>query len=390
MTEAIRDPVHGWIKYKSCIKKIINHPFMIRLKHCSQLGSVDQVFPGGIHNRFIHSLGVMYLARKYMKQLSKTCNLIGEDEIMLGTIAGLLHDVGHGPYSHSFDLAVYSQIYDSEVNTHYPDGGHDIHRIKIVNDPEFLNIIENCGILVSDLIAVWNAKPADGIYFLIYSIVSGPLGADRIDFVIRDSYFCGTTHLGTIAHKRIIAGVSTNVKYQLIYKISRLNDIIQALDGRRYMYHDVYFHKNAIAASILVNQFLTLAVNELDLISYTDDLEKFKWLDEETISGKIISLNESSLTRKAFINYRLRRLPEFISYTVDTEFAPGPLISESNGVITFKTRPFTGVDPKKFEYYNIKFMTKSNELVNCINALESVGVKPITPYRKIVLYKSLN
>ena len=133
-----------------------------------------------------------------------------------------------------------------------------------------------------------------------------------------------------------------------------------------------------------------LSLHALLLISYTDDLEKFKWLDEETIAGKIISLNESSLARKAFINYRLRRLPEFISYTVDTEFAPGPLISEANGVITFKTRPFTGVDPKKFDYYNIKFITKTGDMIKCSDALESIGVKPITPYRKIVLYKSLD
>ena len=101
---AMRDNVHGWIKYTPEIKAIFNHPFMQRLKECKQLSCVDQVFPGATHNRFQHSLGVMHISRKYMKHLIRTgpleITINGSSLIRLAEVAGLLHDIGHGPFMH--------------------------------------------------------------------------------------------------------------------------------------------------------------------------------------------------------------------------------------------------------------------------------------------------
>ena len=127
---AIRDPVHKWIKFTEAERAVIDHPYVQRLRWISQLTSVSDVYPGGTNTRFAHSLGAMYLAGKYMKSLLK--NFTGKDNkdqnsakcIQIARLAALLHDIGHGPFSHAYDRAVYTQI--------YPDAekGHDEHRLK--------------------------------------------------------------------------------------------------------------------------------------------------------------------------------------------------------------------------------------------------------------------
>lgn len=389
----IRDPIHGIIKFSNPIKEIINHPFMQRLRRCSQLSCVDQVFPNAVHNRFAHSLGVMYLARKYMKYL-----LVGyyttltpelEKYITLAEIAGLCHDIGHGPYSHSFDLAVYAKIYDKSENSHWPDGGHDIHRNKIVSDPSFAMLVRAAGITVEDLVKVYNAEPGQGIYSLISVVVGGPLGADRMDFVMRDAYFCGTTHLGTIAHERIISKTilcCEDNQYTLLYKKSCLNDIIHALDGRRYMYNDVYFHDVAISASVLIHKFLGYASDELWLVSDCDDLSQFVHLDEQTLAGRILALSNASPAKKWFLRFRNRQLPTVISSRVEkiTQSTPPSGIYEQDGYCTFVSRPFTGIDPGKFNHYGIKFISKSGQIISCADAISEISFTPSPAYKKIV------
>ncbi len=216
---AIRDPVHDWIKCSADEIKIIDSPLVQRLHWVSQLSSVKQIFPGGVHTRFLHSLGVMKLAGKYMSHLleefSPLSNELRTKYYQLARLAGLLHDIGHGPFSHSFDRTIYQKIYGVS------DGGHDFHRLKMIQSNFLKPLIQACGtgtghgtIEPSDLIAVWNSETEEyrnaseeeqNWYDIIRAIVQGPLGADRMDFTLRDSYFTGTTHLGTIAATRIIS-----------------------------------------------------------------------------------------------------------------------------------------------------------------------------------------
>lgn len=386
--ENIRDPIHKWIDYDNDIKKIINHPLFQRLRRVKQLSCVDQVFPGAVHTRFSHSLGVMHMSRKYAEHLFPH----SKNWIRLAQIAGLLHDIGHGPYSHTYDLAVYAKLYSAAENSHWPDGGHDVHRHAIIREPTLAALIENAGVHVDELSKVWNAGPDDGIHFIIYTIVSGPLGADRMDFVMRDAYFCGTEHLGTIAHERIISASSIrheDDKIYLLYDYSCLNDIIHALDGRRYMYHDIYFHRVAVASCLLIDRFLQLAVDELDLFERTKDLSLFVDMDEEALAGRILCLPLLSPARIAFLRYRNRQLPRFISCTTEIPDKDGNsgIVRSPDGIITYYTRPFTGVDPNKFQYYNIRFITKEGTLFTCSEALEIEKFQPIPAYQKVIKFQ---
>jgi len=146
---AIRDPIHEWITCSSEEKEIVNSPLMQRLKWIKQLSLVDQVFNGGTHTRFSHSLGTKKIADEYMKHLfahgeiGDLVDMIHKEEdisedntyvtpkhcITLARSAGLLHDIGHGPFSHSFDHVVYKRIYGID------DGRHDFARLKLVKSP---------------------------------------------------------------------------------------------------------------------------------------------------------------------------------------------------------------------------------------------------------------
>lgn len=401
---AIRDPVHGWIKFSEEEKGVIDSPFFQRLRRITQLSMADEVFPGGVHTRFIHSLGAMKIAGKYMKQLFRTfLNEISDEDKLYATklarMGGLLHDIGHGGWSHAWDRSIYSEIYGPDVNSHYPDGGHDIHRLIMIKHRWLSDPLMKYGVNPEDIIKVWEAEEGDGLYFIIKTIIGGPLGADRIDFIMRDSYFTGTQHLGTIAMDRIISNCSLHWDHtnnnETIWKTSNLylcynekciNDIIQALDGRRFMYQDVYFHKTVMASTILIESMLANAIEDLNLIEDTKNLEKFVYLNEHTLIGRIMSLSDDHPSKKMCERLLMRDLPKM---KFDTIYPASLLWEEGEwkeihpeyANLTFiRTRPITGIDPNKFDYYHIRFLQRDGKYTKCSTILKNIKFTPMKPY----------
>ena len=135
--KSITDPVHKRIPFSLAEKHLLNSPLVQRLQLVGQLTGTKQVFPGGTNTRFLHSIGVMHIATQYIETLfSKFTENIEEifkrSEqyfVQLTRIAAVLHDVGHGPFSHSFDKTVYKPIYN------VPDNGHDYHRFSLIQSP---------------------------------------------------------------------------------------------------------------------------------------------------------------------------------------------------------------------------------------------------------------
>lgn len=255
----------------------------------------------------------------------------------------------------------------------------------------------------NEIIKVWEAKPEDGLYFIIKTIIGGPLGADRIDFVLRDSYFTGTQHLGTIASDRIISNsllIFNNLSrknnshlqdistwdqnaWQICYKEKCLNDIIQALDGRRFMYQDVYFHKTVMAATLLIEEMFEHAIYDLHLIEETVDLHKFVFSNEHTLVGKIMALPSNHPSRKCCEKLLLRKLPKMsvnMMLPATQDFDEKEWKMKHPECTFLKTRPITGIDPVKFDKYNIMFITKDKNLLRCSEILECINFTPIEPY----------
>jgi HD superfamily phosphohydrolase len=277
----ILDPVHGHISISELEKPLVESPYIQRLRHIKQLTAADILYPGGVHTRFIHSLGTMWIGSKYAEHLYPGNKHIRQ----LVRICMLFHDCGHVVGSHAYDDTVYSVIYPGVRK------GHDQQRFKVIQDKTLRKEIEATGITIEEIMDVWNGKNK-----VLSAICQGQLGADRLDFTKRDAYFCGVSHLGKICLERIIKNSSINVRNgveELHYSIKIKDDVLAALTSRLNMYRNVYHHKTCNAAQIIYRKMLESSMYILDLPNRTKNLEQFKSLTDYVI-GEILDKNSKS------------------------------------------------------------------------------------------------
>src|SRR5437870_5117848 len=171
----IRDPVHGYIKITELEREILDNPFVQRLRRIHQLAGAYLVYPGGVHTRFEHVLGTMHVAGLIAESLTNEIRLQA-DTIQEIRLAALLHDVGHGPFSHLFE-----EVLEKTDMTH-----EDISQ-RIVRETIVKDIIEKNGFsskrISNFCVGKLNDKP------FLNEIIAGGLSADIMDYVLRDSYF---------------------------------------------------------------------------------------------------------------------------------------------------------------------------------------------------------
>lgn len=313
----IRDPVHGSIKIMyDEERKVLDSPYLQRLRHISQLAGAQLVYPSATHTRFIHSLGTMHIAGLYSAQLFPD----DIDRIKAIRLAALLHDIGHGPFSHQFDEAVYKKHYkDVKEVKNGRVMGHDHQRnilLKKLLEEGYLN--EN---LFNAIMEIWTDKDVIGS-----AIVQGVMGADRLDFLIRDSYYSGTQHFGSVPLDRIVNNTyikEYNGQEILCYSYKLIDDLYTGLIGRFFMYRNVYFHKASRSADILIERMLEKAFEVLNLSEWVADLEKFKFLDEYTLAGLIMLSNNDELkdmyTRIFYYRNLLKMAHEFYEPPFDID-----------------------------------------------------------------------
>jgi HD superfamily phosphohydrolase len=282
----IRDPIHGFIEISEDALKIISHPLFQRLRYITQTGLSYMVYPGMRHSRFEHSLGVYHLAKdfsRFIKHNSPTpLDFIDEKFSELMGILGLLHDVGHLPFSHIFEnaLSIAREIYGVNVI----DFGKRTH--------EFIGlwIIENFLSKEIEYIAK-NTNISDGIIFLknVFTepksieekfgrlLISNFIDADRSDYLLRDSYYAGVEY-GWFDIERLKRIINFH-ENQIVIHYKGLPIVEQFLLARMYMFRNVYFHSvvgmyNAILAhaiaDLISNGIIKLPETQEELIEFTD------------------------------------------------------------------------------------------------------------------------
>ena len=294
-----RDPLYSEIFLFPLEILAVDSPVIQRLRMLSQLAGAQMSYPSATHTRFSHSLGVMHVAGLY------ATHLFGENspEFRLCRLAGLLHDAGHGPFSHQFDDVVYSGLgYDE---------GHDQFREhllleklpkymeeKFENSPQIFkkHVMEDLELVFGKM----PKKPFEEIVIKIneifkgekfgdplFNIVQGPLGADRMDFVLRDAYFSGVKHYGTVPLDRIIRNSSilkdATGKDVLSYNLKVVDDIYTVLFGRFMMYKNVYFHKTSRAADMMIQELLKKSMNFLNFEKSLNNLDEFLQLTDSYV-----------------------------------------------------------------------------------------------------------
>lgn len=241
----IRDPVYGWIPINKQEKIFINTSAWIQRMHrIKQCGLLYYIYPGATHSRFLHSLGVMHLAGLYAKVLN-----LSEKTTQKLRIAALLHDLGHGPFSHSWDYAI--NVIEEDSN--YYNKWHDQKRHEIIKEIE-KDIYSLFEISASEIIDMWSTTPYN-------AILQGPLGCDRLDFTLRDAYCCGS-NFGVISYYRIIENSFIN-NGKLGYNWYKINsDIIQAILARSFQYKELYFHKTNQKIEKELNNLLVMILKK--------------------------------------------------------------------------------------------------------------------------------
>jgi uncharacterized protein len=222
----INDPVFGFINIQSeLVFDLLEHPWMQRLRRIKQLGLSNLVYPGANHTRFEHTLGTVYLMRQAIATLRLKGHNIEEEEAEAAVIAILLHDIGHGPFSHVLEHSIVEVNHEQlsalliEVLNHQFDS-----RLSLA-----LQIFENR----------YHKK-------FLHQLVSGQLDMDRLDYLARDSFFTGVAE-GVVGIDRIIKMLDIHDD-RLVVEAKGVYSIEKFLIARRLMYWQVYLHKTVLAA----------------------------------------------------------------------------------------------------------------------------------------------
>lgn len=229
----INDPVFGFITIpNSFIYNLIKHPYVQRLNRIKQLGMASFAYPGAQHTRFNHSIGAMYLMQEVISHLRSKGNNITEDEANGALACILLHDIGHGPFSHVLEHTIASGIHHEEIS---------LMLMKKLNI-EFNGQLDLCISIFKD-----NYHKQ-----FLHQLVSGQLDVDRLDYLRRDCFFSGVTE-GNIGSERIIKIMDVR-NNNLVVESKGIYSIENFLLTRRLMYWQVYHHKTAVAAEcVLIN-----------------------------------------------------------------------------------------------------------------------------------------
>lgn len=229
----INDPVFGFLDIPSeRLYDILQHPYVQRLNRIRQLGLSYFVYPGAMHSRFLHSLGAMHLMQEAIRSLRTKGIVISDEEAEGAMVAILLHDLGHGPFSHVLEHTLVEGITHEQIS---------LLMMEAIPAPEM---------------AIRIFKDEYPRRFL-HQLISSQLDVDRMDYLCRDSFFCGVTE-GSVASARLIKMMNV-VNDKLVLEAKGIYSVEKFLVARRLMYWQVYLHKTSVGAEQLLIKILQRA-----------------------------------------------------------------------------------------------------------------------------------
>jgi len=277
----IIDPIHDFVRVYDNELKIIDTPIFQRLRRIRQLSGAHLIYPGAQHTRFEHSLGVMHIASMAGQALAEK-GVVSFDDIQNLRLAGLLHDIGHGPFSHLFE-----EIFEEKRKISHEDLGRDI-----ILKTEIGDIISKNGF---DKKLITKLAFGDSKLQFMNEIISGVLSADMMDYLLRDGYFTGAEH-AKIDHHRLTHSLDV-YKNKLALDKSSLVNFETMMISRYQMFKAVYFHKTVRAGEVMLLEAMDLAEGELGLSSM--NLDEYLQLSDDVILAKLLNLPEHNSKLKA-------------------------------------------------------------------------------------------
>lgn len=292
------DPIYGLLKLNDIEKDIIDTPEFQRLRRIKQLSSAYLVYPAANHTRFEHSLGAMHMAGVIGAEL-KDKGYIGDDEVQLLKIGGLLHDAGHGPFSH---------LFEDVVSKKYGSNHEDITQ-RVIAETGIGEALKKHGYDPRDISelarGMGNYKP------FMRAIIAGPLSADLMDYIQRDSYYTGAL-FGRVNVSKIVDSMHVYDEQLAIEK-----DAVSAFEGmtiaRYEMFKEVYFHKTARGADSMLREAIDIADSTLGFAD-PKDLSSYLQLTDDYLIQKILMSQQSEVepARELIRDYLSRRLVKLV------------------------------------------------------------------------------
>jgi hypothetical protein len=384
----LNDPIYGFIQIpNSLIFDIIEHPYFQRLRRIAQMGFSSLVYPGANHTRFHHALGCIHLMQKAVRVLRFKQIEISEEEENGLCIAILLHDIGHGAFSHALEHSIVSGISHEEISLKF---------MKYLND-EFDGKL-------SLAIEIFEGK-----YYrkFLCQLISSQLDIDRLDYLKRDSFYTGVTE-GNISSDRLI--VMMNVKdEELVIEQKGIYSVEKFLIARRLMYWQVYLHKTGLVAENMLVNVLKRAKelsekgadlfgssalkyflnNQIKQENFTDKtLEMFSKLDDYDILSAIKEWTNHpdkilSLLSKMIVDRKLLRIEMQIDpFNEDKINKKRTKFSKKLGLAADDINYFVFMQEIKNQAYNtekpIFILNKKGKLKDIAKASDQLNIQALT------------
>lgn len=377
-TKVFRDPLYGYITvdYK-IISDLIDTRELQRLRRIRQLSGVSMVFQTAEHSRFTHSLGAYQMANLVIENV-EGMKEISEYEKLIFLIASLLHDIGHGPYSHAFENVM--------------EKSHEDMTVSLILSPltEVNRVLAIYDKLANDVASI---IAHDGKFPLIESLVSSQLDVDRMDYLSRDAYFTGAAY-GHIDYFRILRSMKIKDNHVMV-RASGVHSIESYLMSRYHMYFQVYYHPVARSYECILegiyDRIKDLTINNkkidapiesfINVLRDNNNIEEYINLDDSYVNGFIKQLTKSNdkilnILANAFVN---RHLFKFI------ELANDPTVEELEYLKNKFNTPEGKYYYKHSKVSGVAYMHSKKSDINDIKVLLPNGeIKSLDQYSPII------
>jgi HD superfamily phosphohydrolase len=291
----IRDPVHGYIPVTETELKLLDTFPVQRLRGIRQLSIASLVYPGADHSRFSHALGSMHIAGQIVGSLRGHVEISGEEEQMI-RIAALLHDIGHGPFSHSFE-----EVMVEKKGLNHEDMGE-----RVVKESELADVLGSLGFSPREICELAFGKTGGRKRYL-KQVIASQVDADKLDFLVRDSYYTGVEY-GRVDVSRLVQAMGV-VDENISIDLKALYALEAFMIARYEMFLAVYYHHAVRAAEIMLYKAM---INGDEFLNMTDfkTVEDFLRMDDAYLMTRLRELCRSGPDdeRVAFVREMMNRL----------------------------------------------------------------------------------